>query len=153
MSRAAIISGLCGLTIAMMWRAPAAEADWPSGGARVIPVSACSTWGYAGDRLKYVSCPFLSDSISYWGGANSSIYVDFNQVHTNQAVNITSCWTSSTGTATYCLNATQNQASGNFDLYVPGFANTTAMTQEPTDYYSVVIYGRDAYTVYGITYF
>ena len=153
MSRVAIISGLCGLTIAMTWQAPAAEADWPSGGGRVIPASACTTWRYTGSTLKYVSCPFLSDSISYWGGSNTSIYVDFNQVHTTQAVNIMPCWTSSTGTATYCNNVTQNQASGNFDLYVPGFKNITWVTQLATDYYTTVIYGRDAYTVYGVTYF
>ena len=151
MSRVAIIRGLCGLTIAMM-HSPAAEAAWPSGGARVIPASACSTYVLGLPATKYVSCPFLSDSIGYWGGNNGSIYVDFNQVHTNQAVNITACWVSSTGTAMQCLNPRQNASSGNFDYYVPGFANINNVTQAASDYYSVEIYGRDAYTVYGITY-
>jgi hypothetical protein len=173
MSRPGIISGVCGLIIAMMCHGTTAEAQWPSGGARMIPGSSCSTWQYGDlptNKIQYAVCPFLSDSISYWGGSNQSAYVDFYQVHTSAGGELwlAACWESSTGTSSTCAYNPQtgfyygNQATGAFDYYIPGFAAVVPpafpgfpTAQEPEDFYTVEIYATrgDTFTVYGISYF
>ena len=141
-----------GLLFGVLLSALSAAATWPTGGVRTMPGQTC-VYGIKVDTQP-IWCPFISDSDTYYGGSNGTIYLDYH-VSASGAGEVTyaaACRQSYTGSTLACGTASSTTGTGAHDLDVFGF-DTISGTPTIYDYFYVSISTSETVdVVYGAGY-
>lgn len=134
------------------WFGAQAEAAWPSGGLRVIGGKDCTQWfNFIDDWRAY--CPFVSDSDSYYGADNSSIYVDY-QVSGHSSgddTSLSACRQSWTGSAVGCGTPGGSNSNGNQDVLIDGYGTVAGSPDVYDSFHVQVITTETVDNIWGLS--
>ena len=141
-----------GLVVSLLLLSLEAHAVWPSAGIRTMTGQMCH-WGFKLDTQP-IFCPFVSESDTWYAPQQGTTYVDYHVSSSlsGQATTASACRQSYTGTAYVCGTASQRSGTGNWDMFVYGFAFLSG-TSTINDYYYVDVSSSETIdVVYGVGY-